>query len=159
VQTSSPLSGYNIDVPRSFLHADPTLSSLLLETNFWLGPAKIVCGLNMPDHGDMYNLCLISEEEEGKEGQWYTLGDLEKVKKNYESFDKRIIQILDKAKPEDCHVWRLAETPPLERWCSEEGKVVIVGDAPHAMLPYTGMVSVPSENSAIAHPTGCCTMY
>jgi 2-polyprenyl-6-methoxyphenol hydroxylase-like FAD-dependent oxidoreductase len=33
--------------------------------------------------------------------------------------------------------------PPLERWVSESGKVVIVGDAGHAMLPYANQVCHP----------------
>lgn len=31
--------------------------------------------------------------------------------------------------------WRLGYFPMLERWVSEEGSVVVLGDAAHAMLP------------------------
>jgi hypothetical protein len=40
IQTISPFSAYNVDIPRSLLSADPTLSRLLTESNFWLGPLK-----------------------------------------------------------------------------------------------------------------------
>jgi salicylate hydroxylase len=94
----------------------------------------------MPDLGDKMNICLISEEEEGKEGEWYTLGDLEKVKKNFAHFAPVVREMLELAGPEDCYIWRLSEMPPLERWVSGSGKAVIVGDAGHAMLPYANQV-------------------
>jgi salicylate hydroxylase len=140
VKTTSPFSAYNIDIPRSLLKADPSLSHLLVEANFWLGPSKIVVGLNMPDMGDKYNICLVSEEQAGKEGEWYELGDLKKVKEKFADFEPDIRKLLDLSKPEDCYIWRFSEMPPLEKWMSDNGKAVITGDAAHAMLPYTGMV-------------------
>lgn len=97
----------------------------------------------MPDLGDKMNICLISEEGERKEGEWYTLGDLEKVKKKFAHFTPVGGKMLKLAKPEDCYIWRLSEMPPFERWMSESGKVVIVGDAGHAMLPYANQVRPP----------------
>jgi hypothetical protein len=86
IQTIRPFSAYNVDIPRSLLSADPTLFRLVTESNFWLGPSQIVAAVNMPDLGDKMNICLISEEGEGKRGEWYTLGDFEKVKKKVCSF-------------------------------------------------------------------------
>jgi salicylate hydroxylase len=143
IQTISPFSAYNVDIPRSLLSVDPTLSRLLTESNFWLGPSQIVAAVNMPDLGDKMNICLISEEGEGKEGEWYTLGDLGKVKKKFAHFAPVVRKMLELAKPEDCYIWRLSEMPPLERWVSESGKVVIVGDAGHAMLPYANQACLP----------------
>ena len=94
----------------------------------------------MSDYGDKYNLCLVSEEEAGREGEWYTLGDLEKVKVKYAHFESDVRKLLGLAKPEDCYIWRFSELPPLNKWVSELGNVVIIGDAAHAMLPYAGMV-------------------
>jgi salicylate hydroxylase len=42
----------------------------------------------------------------------------------------------------EAHVWRMAETMP-ESWVSKGGKVVLVGDAAHAVLPYAGQVRYP----------------
>jgi salicylate hydroxylase len=108
-----------VDIPRSLLSADLTLSRLLTESNFWLGPSQIVAAVNMPDLEDKMNICLISEEGEGKEGEWYTLGDLEKLKKKFAHFAPVVEKMLELAKPEDCYIWRLSEMPPLERWMSE----------------------------------------
>jgi len=89
------------------------------------------------------NICLISEEGEGKEGEWYILGDLEKVKKKFAHFDPVVRKMLVLAKLEDCYIWRLSKMPPLERWVGESGEVVIVGDSGHDMLPYANQVCLP----------------
>jgi salicylate hydroxylase len=142
VKTVSPFSAYNIDIPRSLLKEDPELSHLLEEANFWLGPSRLVVGLNMPDMGDRYNVLLVSEEPAGKEGEWYELGDLKKVNEKFDDWDPAVRKLLELGKPDDCYIWRLSEMPPLERWMSDNGKVVMVGDAVHAMLPYAGMVRI-----------------
>jgi salicylate hydroxylase len=59
VKSISPLTAYNIDIPRSFLKKDPSLSHLLTEFTNWLGPKQIVVALNMPDMGDSYNIYFI----------------------------------------------------------------------------------------------------
>jgi hypothetical protein len=58
----------------------------------------------MPDLGDKMNICLISEEGEGKEREWYTLGDLEKVNKKLAHFAPVVGKVLELAKPEDCYI-------------------------------------------------------
>lgn len=151
VKSVSPLSTYNVDIPRSLLAADPSLSHLLKEANFWLGPSQIVVALNMPDLNDRMNLCLVNEEKAGEEGEWYKHGDLDKVRALYAHFDPNVRKMLELAKPEDCYIWRLSDMPPLEKWVSDSGKVVIVGDAVHAMLPYAGMVCTPSPQLSITH--------
>ena len=140
VKSISTFGAYNVDIPRSLLKADPSLSHLLEESNFWLGPSQIVAGLNMSDHGDKMNLCLISEELAGKEGEWYTLGDLKMVKAKFANFEPSIHKMLDLADPKDCYIWRFSEIPPLPRWVSKNSRVVIAGDSVHAMLPYANMV-------------------
>jgi salicylate hydroxylase len=39
------------------------------------------------------------------------------------------------------HVWRMQETL-VPSWVSESGKVVLIGDAAHAVLPYGGQVNL-----------------
>jgi hypothetical protein len=101
----------------------------------------VVVAGNMPDFGDRYNICLVSGEQAGTIGEWHTIGGLEKVKDEFSGFSPDVRKLLKLAKAEDCYIWRLSEMPQLERWVTESGKVVIIGDAAHAMLPYAGMVS------------------
>ncbi|KAG0649790.1 Salicylate 1-monooxygenase [Hyphodiscus hymeniophilus] len=150
VKSFSPMTAYNIDIPRSILKEDSSLSHLLVQSNYWLGPQQIVVALNMPDLDDRFNVCLICEGRSGTEGEWYELGDLNKVRTQYAGFDPVVRRLLEVAEPENldqntaepliiqCYIWRLSEMPHMEKWVSDSGRVVIIGDAVHAMLPYTG---------------------
>ena len=145
-ETTNPIThftGYNIDIPRKLLKDDPELSHLLQQINAWVGPGQIVFASNMPDHGDKINLCFVTEEQAGQQGEWYTLGDLEKLKRTYAHFDVTLRKLLDLADPNDCYIWRLSQMPPLPNWVSKSGRVVLAGDSAHAMLPYVGMVRNP----------------
>ena len=56
------------------------------------------------------------------------------MNRTYESFDlvvRRTLGYVDTALK-----WTLADIPALPRWRSKNGRVVLVGDAAHAMLPY-----------------------
>lgn len=134
-------TGYNIDIPRRFLRDDPSLSHLLYTINAWVGPHQVVFASNMPDLGDKINLCFVTEEQSGEQGEWYTLGDLDKLKATYAHFDVTLRKLLDLADPKDCYIWRLSQMPPLSSWVSRSGRVVLAGDSAHAMLPYGGYVS------------------
>jgi salicylate hydroxylase len=39
---------------------------------------------------------------------------------------------------ENCHLWNVAQLPDLPTWVSRTGKVVLLGDAAHAMSPHLG---------------------
>lgn len=56
---------------------------------------------------------------------------------------KSVLESLDNSY--DLFIWPTRTLPPLERWISEDGKVLVVGDAAHAMLPSSGQ----GANSAI----------
>jgi len=77
----------------------------------------------MPDHGNKINLCLVSEEPEGKEGEWYVLGDLAKVKAKYADFEPRIRKMLGLTDPKDTYVWRFSEIPPLNKGLVTAGEL------------------------------------
>ncbi|KAK2069112.1 hypothetical protein P8C59_003717 [Phyllachora maydis] len=47
---------------------------------------------------------------------------------------QRIIALL----PDQSAVWRIHDHPPLERWVWKGGRVVLLGDAAHAMTPHQG---------------------
>lgn len=39
---------------------------------------------------------------------------------------------------DSCHKWTLGDLPPLPTFVSPNGKIIVVGDAAHAILPYAG---------------------
>jgi salicylate hydroxylase len=83
--------------------------------------------------GSLYNLVL-PHSGRAVGGKSNEPGDLEEMKAYYAKFDPRISKALSKVS--ECLRWKLEDLPPLPRWVSESGRVVLIGDAAHAMLPY-----------------------
>ncbi|KAK7980470.1 hypothetical protein PG989_012927 [Apiospora arundinis] len=68
---------------------------------------------------------------------WSSLCDRDEVVADFADFDEpvqRIISLMDE-KPGR---WRINDHEPLSRWHFAGGRVVLVGDAAHAMLPHMG---------------------
>jgi len=63
---------------------------------------------------------------------WSATGDVADVRAAYEGFHADVRAVLD-ACP-GCHKWAILEREPLPRW--SDGRVVLLGDACHAMTPY-----------------------
>ncbi|OAA76431.1 Salicylate hydroxylase [Akanthomyces lecanii RCEF 1005] len=64
--------------------------------------------------------------------------DVDQVRRQYAAFGPRIHKILDLAS-EAPYIWKLSDIPALEIWQSSGSRVVLLGDAAHAMLPYAAM--------------------
>jgi salicylate hydroxylase/6-hydroxynicotinate 3-monooxygenase len=63
---------------------------------------------------------------------WSAKGDVKELRMAYEGFHPDVRNMLE-ACP-DCHKWAILEREPLPRW--SDGRVVLLGDACHAMTPY-----------------------
>ncbi len=63
---------------------------------------------------------------------WSAKGDVGELRAAYEGFHEDVCAVLE-ACP-DCHKWAILEREPLPRW--SDGRVVLLGDACHAMTPY-----------------------
>ncbi|KAJ2981149.1 hypothetical protein NQ176_g2207 [Zarea fungicola] len=139
VNSKTGISGYTINIPRSTIASDPELAEFLTQQNFWLGPSQVGIGYNATDLNDTFIVCLLAEDSSGEEGEWLKRGDLNLMKDRYGYFDPRFRKLLLLVHPEDCWLWRLSSMPSLRTWSSDNGRVVSVGDAAHAILPYTGI--------------------
>jgi len=67
-------------------------------------------------------------------GRWNEPGNVAEMRKHFSNWDPVIQQVLSHI--EECRKWKLAYLPPLEKWVSDSGRVVLIGDAAHGMLPY-----------------------
>jgi salicylate hydroxylase len=68
---------------------------------------------------------------------WTLAGDKDSVKEEFKEFDstvQRIIEYMD-TNPQK---WLLFDRMPFKEWIFSGGKVVLLGDAAHAMLPHQG---------------------
>jgi salicylate hydroxylase len=74
---------------------------------------------------------------------WTMTGDKDSVRHEFRDFDapvQRIIEAMD-TKPLK---WILYDRQPSKQWVFAGGKVVLLGDAAHAMLPHQGETPFPS---------------
>lgn len=62
-----------------------------------------------------------------------------KSQETFADYDPGIVKLLTYAKAEDCYIWRQSDLPHTDHWVSKSGRVVMIGDAVHAMLPAVGM--------------------
>jgi salicylate hydroxylase len=73
-------------------------------------------------------------EDPDRAQSWVTKGDPEKMLKTFKEFPSWAKDALRKA--DSIGLWQLRDLDPLETWHS--GRVILIGDAAHAMLPTQG---------------------
>jgi salicylate hydroxylase/6-hydroxynicotinate 3-monooxygenase len=77
---------------------------------------------------------------------WSAKGDVNELRAAYAGFHEDVRAVLD-ACP-DCHKWAILEREPLPHW--SDGRVVLLGDACHAMTPYMAQGAATSiEDAAV----------
>lgn len=135
----TPNCAFRVTIPAEAMNADEELKHLLAEedANGWFGPRCHIMAYPIR-RGEMYNLVLCHQGEPVP-GKGNEPGDPDEMRAHYSHFDPVIQKILTKVK--SCLKWKLADLPPLPSWVSPSGRVVLIGDAAHAMLPYLAQVS------------------
>lgn len=141
IKTENRLTTVNVNIPMDRISQEIDLEPLVQDTNFWFGPDRYVVQMNMPDFGNVVNLSIGRQDKAGDEENSEALSNFGKIRRAYDGFEPRVRKLLELAGAEGSYTWKLGELPPLERWTSSQGTAVLVGDAAHAMLPASGMVS------------------
>jgi 2-polyprenyl-6-methoxyphenol hydroxylase-like FAD-dependent oxidoreductase len=72
---------------------------------------------------------------------WSCTGDIADMRKDFAGFENTVQKVMDNLTSIPSK-WLLNDRDPLAQWVYEDGRVVLVGDAAHAMLPYQGMDSL-----------------
>jgi salicylate hydroxylase len=99
----------------------------------WAGPGKhfLVFPLR---RGEMVNYVgFVPVDEEMKES-WTAPGDPNKLRAEFDGWDPRIGHVL--AQVDHCFRWALYDREPLPIW--SKGRLTLLGDAAHPMLPHLG---------------------
>ena len=71
------------------------------------------------------------------EESWTSICDRSDVETDFAGFDKYVQEIIS-LMPEKPSKWKLNDRLPLDQWHYLDGKVMLLGDAAHAMLPHLG---------------------
>lgn len=80
-----------------------------------------------------YNMVLIHPDD-GSVESWTAEGSADKMRADFSDFEPRILKLLTMV-PSTLK-WKLMDREPLETWVHPGGRVVLLGDACHPMLPY-----------------------
>ena len=102
----------------------------------WAGPAKqLKHFLVFPvRHGTMVNYVGFVPTDEAMKESWSAPGDPAVLRREFEGWDPRIGTVL--AQVDKCFRWALYDREPLPMW--SRGRLTLLGDAAHPMLPHLG---------------------
>jgi salicylate hydroxylase len=95
-----------------------------------MGPAR---------EGSMYSIVAlvpddrINEDADSKQS-WVSTGDLNRMLETFKDFPEWMKDVFKQT--DDLGLWQLRDIDPLTTWT--KGKVILIGDAAHAMLPTQG---------------------
>ena len=99
----------------------------------WVGPSKHFLVFPVR-HGTMVNYVgFVPTDEEMKES-WSAPGDPEVLRRAFEGWDPRVGEVLKEV--EKTFRWALYDRNPLPTWA--KGRLTLLGDAAHPMLPHLG---------------------
>jgi salicylate hydroxylase len=114
----------------------------------WAGPSKHFLVFPVR-HGTMVNYVgFVPTDEEMKES-WSAPGDPQVLRREFEGWDPRIVQVL--AEVDKTFRWALYDREPLPTWTN--GRITLLGDAAHPMLPHLGQGANQSIEDGMALAT------
>jgi len=106
----------------------------------WLGKNRHFLCFPISQNKTLNIVAFVAEKEENlgdlKES-WTAIGQREEVFEAFKLFEERV-QKLIQLMPEQPSKWLINDRKPLDQWVYLGGKVVLLGDAAHAMTPHQG---------------------
>ncbi|KZV70868.1 FAD/NAD-P-binding domain-containing protein [Peniophora sp. CONT] len=125
---------YRATIPTEILLKDPELKPLVDEPNMmaWMAPGRHLMAYNIRSMQE-YNMVLLLPDD-GSVESWDVEGSADKMRADFGDFEPRVQKLLSFVT--STLKWRLMGRKPLPTWVHPAGRVVLLGDSCHPMLPY-----------------------
>lgn len=127
-------AAYRAIISTDVMLKDPDLKQFVEtpEMTAWMGPGRHLMGYCIRGKKE-YNLVMLHPDD-GSVESWTAEGSAEKMREDFDDFEPRVRKLLSHV--QSTLKWRLMDRKPLETWVHPEGRVVLLGDSCHPMLPY-----------------------
>jgi salicylate hydroxylase len=110
---------------------------LEITSNSWWGPAGHFVHYYVAG-GRLMNFVAVREEEAWTRESWVDRGEVADALRLFEGWHSQVRTIISSV--DETFKWGLFDRPPLERWST--GRITLLGDSCHAMLPFMGQGAV-----------------
>ena len=114
----------------------------------WAGPSRHFLVFPVR-HGEMVNYVGFVPTDEGMKESWSAPGDPAVLRREFEGWDPRIGNVLQQV--DKTFRWALYDREPLPTWT--KGRLTLLGDAAHPMLPHLGQGANQSIEDGVALAT------
>ncbi|KAG2119399.1 hypothetical protein DEU56DRAFT_918564 [Suillus clintonianus] len=143
-------AAYRALIPTEKLLEDDELRPLVerRESNIWMGPNGHIVGYTIRAKKDFNLVLMHPDEAEGGVESWTAEGNVDKMKEYYKGWNTTIQKLL--ALVPSTLDWKLMDRDPLPSWIHKDGKLALLGDSCHPMLPYRAQGSAMAiEDAAV----------
>ncbi|KAG8931268.1 hypothetical protein FRC02_002990 [Tulasnella sp. 418] len=127
-------AAYRALVPVEKMINDPELKDFIDRPRMigWIGPGRHIMTYPVRAKKE-FNMVLLHPDD-GSVESWQAEGSAEKMRADFRGWDPKIQKLLEMV-PSTLK-WKLMDRKPLHTWVHPSGKVALLGDACHPMLPY-----------------------
>ncbi|KAI0052821.1 FAD/NAD-P-binding domain-containing protein [Auriscalpium vulgare] len=127
-------AAYRATVPTELMMQDPELREFVETPDMtaWMAPGRHLMAYCIRGKKE-YNLVLLHPDD-GSVESWTADGSAEKMRADFADFEPRVKKLLSFV--DSTLKWRLMDRSPLPTWVHPKGRLVLLGDACHPMLPY-----------------------
>ncbi|KAF7530101.1 hypothetical protein PCG10_005077 [Penicillium crustosum] len=130
---------YRAVIPRSRMLSNPITAPFMAspEAKSWVGPGVFVLAYTVAS-AELYNLVIgVPRPSEGVPvGAWNHPANIETMRGLVSEWCKEVRELASLVQEGECVSWTLGEVPPIPSYVSTSGRVALVGDAAHALLPH-----------------------
>jgi len=127
-------AAYRATIPASLMIQDPELRGFIDHPQMtgWMAPGRHLMAYPIR-RKEEFNLVLLHPDD-GSVESWTAEGSAEKMRRDFSDFEPRVGKLLGLV--QSTLKWRLMDRKPLKKWIHKSGRVILLGDACHPMLPY-----------------------